>query len=87
MPSVMTKLAGKSMPKNAVESVSKKAGRVLNAPSAGALPHGRQQVKDIRRASSSDVDSLYSVMMMCKESEGRNNEDALSVKSMLRHIQ
>ena len=74
MPSVMAKLkkvAGKSMPKNAVEIVSKKAGGVLSAPSAGALTHGRQQVKDIRRASSSDVDPMYSVMMMCKESEGR----------------
>ena len=55
---------------------SKKAGGVLSAPSAGALPRGRQQVKDIRRASSSDVDPMYSVMMMCKESEGRKNKDA-----------
>ena len=79
MPSVMAKLkkvAGKSTPKNAVEIVSKKAGGVLSAPSAGARPRGRQQVKDIRRASSSDVDPLYSVMMMCKESEGRKNKDA-----------
>ena len=80
MPSVMTKLkkvASKSTPKSAVEIVSKKAGGVLNAPSAGALPRSRQQVKDIRRASSLEhVDPLYSVMMMCKESEGRRNEDA-----------
>ena len=61
MPSVMAKLkkvAGKSTPKNAVEIVSKKAGGVLSAPSAGALPHGRQQVKDIQHASGSDVDPL-----------------------------
>ena len=80
MPSVMTKLkkvACKSTPKSAVEIVSKKASGVLSAPSAGALPRGWQQVKDIRHASiSKHVDPLYSVMMMCKESEGRRNEDA-----------
>ena len=63
MPSVMTKLkkvACKSTPKSAVEIVSKKAGGVLSAPSAGALPRGRQQVKDIRRASISEhVDPLW----------------------------
>ena len=91
MHSVMTKLkkvAGKSMPKNDVEFVSKKAGGVLSALSAGPLPCGRQQVKDMRYASSLDVDLLYSVMMMCKQSEGRRNMEVhLSVKSMLRHIQ
>ena len=64
MPSVMAKLkkvAGKSTPKNAVETISKKAGGVLSAPSARAHPRGRQQVKDIRRASSSDVDPLYTL--------------------------
>ena len=52
MPSVMAKLkkvAGKSMPKNAVEIVSKKAGGVLSAPSPGALPHGdnRSRTSDV----------------------------------------
>ena len=67
---------------------SKKAGGVLSVPSAGALPRGRQQVKDIQRASSLDVDPLYSVMM-CKKKEGREEKTKmhLSVKSMLRHIQ
>ena len=66
----LKKVAGKSTPKSAVEIVSKKAGGVLSAQSAGALPRGRKQVKDIRRASSPDIDTLYCVMM-CKESEGR----------------
>ena len=88
MPSVMAKLkkvACKSTPKSAIEVVSKKAGGVLGAPSSGALPHGRQQVKDIQCASSLDVDSLYSVM--CKKVRGEKMKMHLSIKSMLHHIQ
>ena len=90
MPSVMAKLkkvACKSTPKSAIEVVSKKAGGVLGAPSSGTLPHGRQQVKDIQCASSLDVDSLYSVMMMCKKVRGEKMKMHLSIKSMLHHIQ
>ena len=48
----------------------------MNAASAGSLPRNTQQVKDVRRHISSqhDFDPLYSVMYMCKESEGASKD-------------
>ena len=42
------------------------------------VPHGRQQVNDLRRgmSSKSSDDALYSVMVMCKEGEGSKSPDA-----------
>ena len=78
MPSVMRKLKEESKtskPKRILQFVSNEAGGILSAPSASALPRGRQQVKDARRQSSSKqtYDPLYSVMFMCKEGEGKGS--------------
>ena len=79
MPSVMCKLkkeAKKKTPKRALQFVSKEAGGILEATSAGALPRSRQQIKDARRkvTSKQDYDPLYSVMYMCKEGEGTGGD-------------
>lgn len=54
----------------------------MGASSSGALPRNREQVSNIRRRKedSSDLsvlkkDPLFSVMLMCKESEGSKTED------------
>ena len=58
---------------------------LFTASSAGALPRNRQQVADMRRrrdeketlsSFSKKADPLFSVMLMCKESEGGNPQDA-----------
>ena len=49
----------------------------MTASSAGALPRGRQQVNDIRRTKeAAEFDPLYSLMLMCKEAEGKNPQEA-----------
>ena len=77
MPSVLTKLkstAAEKTVKRALAFVAQEAGGIKSAHSASALPHERQQVDDIRRASLSNVDTdpLCAMMVMCKESEGKN---------------
>ena len=60
------------------------ASDVMTASSAGSIPKNRQQVKDLRRCrdgygivpSSRKKDPLYSVMVICKESQGKHNADA-----------
>ena len=71
-------------PKFAVCEVSTAAGDITGAPSAGSLPRNRQQVSNMRRrtefsgdASCSKLkDPLFSVMLMCKESEGSKTSDS-----------
>ena len=75
MPSVMCKFkqeATKSTPKRVLRFVSGSAGGILEATSAGALPRGRQQIKDAKRKSTSkqDFDLLYSIMH-----QGRRHRD------------
>ena len=70
-------------PKFAICEASSSVGGLTTAPSAGALPRNRQQVSNIRRRTedSSDPffskkkDPLFSIMTMCKESEGSKTED------------
>ncbi len=80
MPSVMTKLktaSSKMCAKRALSFVASGAGGIVGAKSAGCLPRNRQQAKDMRRKNEGrDHDPLYSVMLMCKESEGKRNQDA-----------
>ena len=81
MPSVMNALKSVSSTntaKRALTFVSREAGGITKATSAGALPRGRQQVHDMRRGSTSAsaMDPLFTLMMMCKESEGKNSPDA-----------
>ena len=84
MPSTMHKLkkvAVNLTPKFAVCEVS---GDVLSAPSAGSLVRNRQQAKDLRRRKDEGQlvpvgktkDPLFSVMLMCKESQGAKASDA-----------
>ena len=79
MPSVIDKLkstAAKKTAKRALTFVAQEAGGITTAHCASALPRGRQQVDDIRRGSLSNSDPLYSMMVMCKESEGKNAPEA-----------
>lgn len=80
MPSVLSKLKSASSTmtaKRALSFVATGAGGIMHATSAGSLPRNRQQVKDMRRKSEmKEQDALYALMMMCKESEGKRNQDA-----------
>lgn len=52
MPSVVHKLKGavtEKKPKQALAILANESGGTVGAPSAGALPRGRQQVRDLRR--------------------------------------
>ena len=81
MPSTLTKLkdaARNLTPKFAVSETAISSGGLTMATSAGALPRGRQQAADLRRRcdegllkSAKSRDPLFSVMLMCKESEGQ----------------
>ena len=82
MPSTLKKLKGISQnltPKFAVAEAAASVGDLTQAPSADSLPRNRQQIADFRRRSEPTgiehrsvrvKDPLYSVMLMCKESEG-----------------
>ena len=68
MPSVMCKLkkeARDKTPKRALQLVSDKAGGIVKAPSAGALPRNRQQVKDARRNKQAFDYSLDDLVRFC----------------------
>ena len=83
MPSTLQKLkkvAVNLTPKFAICDVGTD---VLTAPSAGALPRNRKQVKDMRRQHEEDEhfgrkkkDPLFSVMLICKRSQGKNSKNA-----------
>jgi len=45
---------------------------MLTSSSARALPRGRQQVNE----EAAEFDPLYSLMLMCKEAEGKNPQEA-----------
>ena len=81
MPSTLQKL--KKVAKNLTPkfAVCEGTSDVLNATNSGALPRNRQQVSNIRRRKedSADLsvrkkDPLFSVMTMCKESEGSKTD-------------
>ena len=85
MPSTLKKLksaAADLTPKFAV--CQAQTGDLLTAASAGALPRNRQQVADMRRRRDDDKeqvcsrkkDPLFSIMLMCKESEGGKPQDS-----------
>ena len=58
--------------------VAQEAREITTAHSASDLPRGRWKVDDIRKASLSNVDTdrLYAMMVMCKESKGKNAPEA-----------
>ena len=63
--------------KKALAFVSETEGGIECARSAGALPRNRQQVNDIRRmlAGPTDPDPIFSLMLMCKESQGHKGSN------------
>ena len=76
MPSTLMKLKTAAIDKTekwASSFVSNNEGGIELAVSTGVLPRGRQQVHDIQRkfGSPSDLDPIFSLMLMCKESEGK----------------
>ena len=87
LPSTLQKLRKVSRnltPKFAVCEVSSASGGILSASSAASLPRNRQQVSNMRRRAemSSDPyttkqkDPVFSVMVMCKNSEGKNADES-----------
>ena len=86
-PSTLQKLHKVSQnltPKFAVCEVSSSAGDIMSTSHAGSLPQNRQQVSNMRRrtelscdpATSKQKDPLFSVMMMCKNSEGCKSDES-----------
>ena len=78
MPSTLSKLkatASGSTAKKALAFVSETEGGIEHAKSAGSLPRSHQQVHDIRRklAGPSDPDPIFSLMLMCKESQSQKD--------------
>jgi len=80
MPSVLKSLmnvATHSTAKQALSFVDDQLGGMLTASSAGALPRGQQQINDICcPKEAAEFDPLYSLMLMCKEAEGKNLQEA-----------
>lgn len=59
MPSKLKSTAAEKTAKRALAFVEKEVGGIMTAHSASALPHGRQQVDDIRRGALSEVDTDF----------------------------
>ena len=87
LPSTLHKLKDVSSsltPKFAVCKATGEVGGVMAATSAGSIPRNRQQVSDLRRRCDSNdgvsigkaKDPLFSIMLMCKESEGDKSVDS-----------
>lgn len=66
-----------SKAKQALSYVDDQLGGMVTASSAGALPHGQQQINDICcPKEAAECDPLYFLMLMCKEAEGKNPQEA-----------
>ena len=76
-------LAASSTPKSVVQVVTKEEGGELHARGTAFLPRNRQQVSNFRRSTSrtKDDDVLYSIMMECKLSQGKNDLFVQDVKA------
>ena len=81
----LRKVAVNLTPKFAICEAS---GDIMTASSAGSIPRNRQQVKDLPRRRDAEVghgnkkrDPLFSVMLMCKESQGKKSEAFVRIVS------
>ena len=84
MPSTLQKLKKVAVNLTPNFAVCEASGDIMTASSAGSIPRNRQQVKDLRRRrdvsemeigpTSKKREPLFSVMLMCKESQGKKNE-------------
>ena len=76
IPSVMSKLKEVCSSNTAKCALNLITSDITTAHSAGSIPRGRQQVDDIRKKMTSSSDPLFTLMMMCKESESSKSPDA-----------
>ena len=91
MPSTLQKLRKVAVNLTPKFVVCEASGDIMTASSAGSVPRNRQQVKDLRRSrsmnemetgpSSKKRDPLFSVMLTCKESQGKKNEAFVRIVS------
>ena len=92
MPSTMTKLRETTQylpPKIAVRKLCQDVGDMTGASSASQLPRSRQQAADCRRKLTygpnlavvpKSADPLFPLMLMCKESEGKKDQEGHFVR-------
>lgn len=76
----LQKVSSNSTPKYAIQETTAAVGGLMEAKSAGSLPRNQQQASNIRRrlelSGGKHKDPLFSVMQMCKESEGNKTIDS-----------
>ena len=82
MPSTLKKLKDVCQDLTLKFAIFQEGGDILTASSAGSIPRNRQQIADMRqcqevkgRTRVKSSDPLFSVMLMCKESEGGRREN------------
>ena len=77
-------LATKSTPKSAVHKLTQEQGGEIEARGSVFLPHNRQQIANFRRSVSKPKDSnvLYSIMVECKLTQGKENAFIRDVKAI-----
>ena len=76
MPSVMSKLKDSSSSNTAKRTLALTSSDITTAHSAGSMPRGRQQVNDMRKKMPSSSDPLFTLMMMCKETESSKSPNS-----------
>ena len=84
MPSTLHKLRKVAVNLTPKFAVCEMSNDVMSATNAGSVIRNRQQVKDLRRRKDEGElvpcgkkkDPLFSIMLMCKESQGTKNDDA-----------
>ena len=91
MPSTLQKLKTVAVNLTPKFAICEASGGIMTASSAGSVPRNRQQVKDLRRhkdVNEMEVghgnkkrDPLFSVMLMCKESQGKKGEAFVRIVS------
>ena len=77
-------MSNTTTPKYAVQETTAAVGGLLEATPAGSLPRNYEQASNMRRrhelgnlhGGGKHKDPLYSVMLMCKESEGNKSIDS-----------
>ena len=67
-------IAASERPKSAIFTLIKEAGGEVEVASTSMLPRNRQQISNIRRSHCAhDKNVLYSVMLECKLTQGKDN--------------
>jgi len=80
-------LASKSMPKDVVHQATQLQGGELEAWVIGSLPRNRQQIANYRRGENKkDENVLYSVMLECKQAQGRKHLFVTSRRHLIPNV-